>query len=438
MSQTSENAMSGQGSDFASIAKMFNDYEKAKTVEGDKPVKLTKEQVLAKYFTPRNSTEYFRILPPLPGRDVVESAYFHYVPTNDSKSFNGKTYRKIFCPAHNSPKVPKRDAQGNVYLDQQGKPVMVAQRCPLCEKKNEILAKQIPLKNSEGKFLKKEEMNPQQLEIKAKNDELYKKAMQFDAKKYHIVRGIDKGKPKDGVKYWRFKDNFKNQGVLDKLIPALKIFFEEYKINPTDVENGSDLYINVVEAEIPGTKKKYKDVSSITARKPSKLYDDPIIVQQWLNDKSTWRDVFKPVTMTRVLTPEQYLEKVALGIDPYWDENSKKWVFPSPADAELQAKANEKTQSLEATKEKDVELASDLANSSTFETVNITNVTKEDVGTYQDDFVDVSAKFSPQAPQPTATQNTNVASQSVTDTEEEDSNSGGFEDGEGDYDDLPF
>lgn len=423
-----EQANSELGSDFASIKKLFSDYEKAKTETGDKPARLTKEQILARHFVPRNSVEYFRILPPLPGRDLIESAYFHYFQVNDAKSYNGKSWKKIYCPAHNSPRQPKKDAQGNVILTQEGKPVLVAATCPLCETKKAILARQTPIKNSEGKLLfKKEEMNEEQLKIKAKNDELFKEAMKYDAKKYHIVRGIDKGKPKDGVKFWRFKDNHKKQGILDKLVPALQLFVQEYKTNPTDVDNGADLYINVVEAEIPSNKKKYKDVSSITARKPSKLYEDHILVQQWLEDKTTWRDVYKPATMTRVLSPEEYLERVAKGTDPYWDENAKKWVFPDPADAALQAKANEKTQSLEATPKENNAVASDLLNNA-FDSVSITNVTKEDVGTFQDNSLDVGAQFSSSTTQ----------TQSSADVDDESENSSSYEDGEDFDDDLPF
>jgi hypothetical protein len=39
-------------------------------------------------------------------------------------------------------------------------------------------------------------MNDAQLAIKAKNDEIYKEAIKWEAKKFYIVRGIDKGAEK--------------------------------------------------------------------------------------------------------------------------------------------------------------------------------------------------------------------------------------------------
>ena len=421
-----------QGGDFSDVMKMFNDYEK----KSDEQPKQSKENILAKYFTPRNSVENFRILPPLAGRDIIEKAFFHYVPVNKAVS-SGKGWRKIYCPSHNSPRVPKLDSTGQPIRDEQGKPVLVAERCPLCERAESIKAN---LDNS-IKYIKKENLTAEQKVIAEKNREIWREAGKWEAKKYHIVRGIDKGMPKDGVKYWRFKDNFKNQGVLDKLVPALKLFHEQHGFNPTDVNNGTDLYINVVDSRMPNGN-TYKDVSSITAKNPSKLYEDEIVVKQWLADQSTWRDVFKEATMTKVLTPAQYLEKVAVGTDPYWDDrdqDNKRYVFPDPADAELMAKANEKSESLDAETSQNYEMASDVAATSIVGDsygVNINNVTTEDVGNDVDDSVNVGAEFTPPVAEPVA-QATQPVAQAVAEPVAQAATQSTDDELE-DYDDLPF
>lgn len=434
-----QSPQSSQGGDLDDVLKLFNDYEN-KTENNSNP-KQSKENILAKYFTPRNSVERFRILPPIQGRDIVEHAFFHRVPVNKP---NGKGWRKIYCPAHNSPKVPKLDANGNPITDEQGKPVLVNQRCPLCEKADAIRSK---IDNS-IKYIKKENYNDAQKAIAEKNGEIYKELGKWEAKKYHIVRGIDRGSVKDGVKYWRFKDNYKNQGVRDKLIPALKLFYEQYKANPTDPEKGCDLYINVVDSRLPnGT--TYKDVSSITAMQPSKLYEDPIVVNQWLSDNSTWRDVFREASMTKVINPTQYLERVAKGTDPYWDdrdEKNKKYVFPDPADADLQAKANERTESLDANGNGEVEMASDVAATSIVGSsydVNINNVTTEDVGKDVDDSENVGAQFTPKETESAETKKEEKVVEQKQPTQPEKSVEEPVYQGEDDddlseYNDLPF
>ena len=423
------NQGTAQGADYSDVMTMFSDYDNSSE---SKP-KQSKEDILAKYFTPRNSVENFRVLPPLAGRKIIEEAFFHYVPVNKAVT-GGKGWRKVYCPAHNSPKVPKLDAKGNVIKTEQGQPVLVHEKCPLCEKA-ESIKKSL---DTSIKYIKKDAMTPAQLVIREKNSAIYKEAGKWEARKYSIVRGIDKGMPKDGVKFWRFKHNFKNQGVLDKLVPALRLFHEEYQTNPTDIQNGSDLYINVVDSKMPNGN-TYKDVSSITAKKPSKLYDDEVVIRQWLGDQTIWRDVFKEATMTKVLSSPEYLERVAVGTDPYWDardEDNKRYVFPDPADAELMAKANEKSESLDSDSTESYEMASDVAVSAVNDAygVNITNVTAEDVGTHTDDAVDVGSEFTPEAQEsvivvaePVVQEQAPITTPAPTEAE-----------GAEEYDDLPF
>ena len=230
MENTTNANPSAQGVDVAKFKSMFKNFQ---SNPNGKPKRPSKEEILAKYFTPRKDKEIFRILPPLAGRDYIETAFFHAVKVNAP---GGQRYRKIYCPAHNDPKVPKVDANGEVIRDQQGNPVMIIKPCPICEKSKEILQKQDP----SLKGVKKEEMTPQQLAVKEQNDKIWKASSELQAKKFYIIRGIDKGAEKDGVKFWRFKHNFKQQGVLDKLGPAVTNWMDDNMIDYTDVNKGRE------------------------------------------------------------------------------------------------------------------------------------------------------------------------------------------------------
>ena len=44
-------------------------------------------------------------------------------------------------------------------------------------------------------------------------------AKQYKSRKFYIVKVIDRDNEGDGPKFWRFKHNYKNEGILDKIIP---------------------------------------------------------------------------------------------------------------------------------------------------------------------------------------------------------------------------
>ena len=386
------------------LKKMFSDYQKKQSQSGKK----SRVDLLAKYFVPRATKEVFRILPPKGNKKHIEEAFFHVVTTNASggKKKHGTV---IYCPAHNDPKIKKLDASGNPILDVNGNPVMIPAPCPLCAQNKRWLAKQDPsLKN-----IKKENMNDAQLVVKAKNDEIYKEAIKWEAKKFYIVRGIDKGQEKDGVKFWRFKHNYKNQGTLDKLLPILEEYMTHQQADFSDPQTGTDLSIIMTDSEFNGH--VYKTISAITFRGKSPLHQDPLVARTWLDDTTSWRDVFQPKKAPNV-SPYEYLEMVASGTNPYWDDadqNNKHWVFPTRPD--LEELANNRTRNLDPDAEdEDFEQASDLDE----EYVSVNNMTASKVGTYADNSMDVGA----QALAETAPVNTEPEPEAPKD----------------EYDDLPF
>ena len=349
MENQNPNQTNGQSDELSNLKKMFSDYQKKQ----EQTQKKSHEEQLAKYFVPRKTIERFRILPPKNNRKPIEEAFFHVVSMNAAggKKVHGKV---IYCPAHNDPKVKKIGVDGKPVLDSNNNPVLVPAPCPLCAKHKNWLAKQDP----SLKGIKKENMTDEQLIIKAKNDEIYKEAIKWEAKKFYIVRGIDKGAEKDGVKFWRFKHHFKNQGTLDKLLPILEYFINSNQTNFTDPLNGTDLNITMVKDKLPnGT--IYNAVSSIIACGKSPLHADPMVAKGWLDDEITWREVFQP-KKAPFTTPYEFLEMIAKGVNPYWedtDTTKKHWVFPG--NPELEAKANTRALNLDK-EEANYEQASDL------------------------------------------------------------------------------
>jgi len=376
---SNENSMTNaQGGNLSDLKKMFSDYQKKQSQSKNRK---SREDLLAKYFVPRKTKELFRILPPKAGKKHIEEAFFHVVTTN-AKGGTKKHGSVIYCPAHNDPKVPKLGSDGKPVLDSNGAPILIPAPCPLCAKHKKELAKQDP----SIKGIKKEAMNDMQLKVKEKNDLIYKEAVKWEAKKFYIVRGIDKGAEKDGVKFWRFKHNYKNQGTLDKLLPILEDYMSNQQADFSDPIKGTDLSIVMTDSDFNGH--SYKAISAISARPTSPLSNDRLVMENWLADDTTWRDVFMPKKAPNT-TPHEFLEMVANGTSPYWDDtdaNNKHWVFPGRPD--LEEAANTRTANLDADDDENFEQASDL-NDEEYPRVTVSNITESKVGTYKDDASDL-------------------------------------------------
>jgi len=416
------NPTDSQGGDLSKLNQLFSEYEKEQTSK-----RRSSEDILAKYFVPRKTKEVFRILPPQRGHDYIDKAFFHVIPTTMS---GGKTKHNtvIYCPAHNDPTVPKLDGDGKQVVGTDSKPLMVPAPCPLCDKAKKMLAKQDP--SLKGK--KKEDLTAQEKVVFDKNKEIFIEASKWQAKKFYIVRGIDKGNQKDGVKFWRFKHNFKKQGTYDKLMPVLNEYVDVNQTDFTHPLHGTDLTITMADTEWNNI--VYKQISAITARGKSKLHDDEVVSRQWLGDDITWRDVFKPKAAPNI-TPLQYLQMASDGVAPYWDDsdaNNKHWVFPGNPD--LQELANTRTRNLDDdTVNENFEQASDISQVSTESHVKVSNVTVEDVGEDKDTSVDIVQEVKDMVAPPVVEEQSEESQSSTSDEAYVDE-----PDGDSGYDDLPF
>ena len=148
-----------------------------------------------------------------------------------------------------------------------------------------------------------------------------KLAMQYRPRKFYIVKVIDRDNEEDGVKFWRFKDNYKQEGILDKIIPIWRA-----KGDVTDANEGRDLIIELAKSKT-NSGIEYTIVQTIMYDDPCPLSEDTDTMKDWVEDEMTWSDVYAQ-------RPVEYLEAVARGETPVWDSELKKFVYGDSDDTE--------------------------------------------------------------------------------------------------------
>jgi hypothetical protein len=247
-------------------------YEKSKQSGSSGSSKMTQEERMKKYFAAiltqneKSAQKRIRILPTKDGSSPFVEAWFHEVQV-------GGQWNKLYDPAKND-----------------------NEKSPLNEVYEEL--------SSTGKDSDKE------------------LAKQYKAKKFYIVKVIDRDKPEDGVKFWRFKHNYKNEGVLDKIIPIWKA-----KGDITDPEKGRDLIIELTKAKTPKGK-DYTTIQTVMYDDPSPVSEDKETAKLWLADELSWRDVYSK-------KPTEYLEAIANGQTPRWDSDKGGYVYGNDEQGEV-------------------------------------------------------------------------------------------------------
>ena len=134
-------------------------------------------------------------------------------------------------------------------------------------------------------------------------------AKEYSARKFYIVKVIDRDHEEDGVKFWRIKHNYKKDGSYDKIMDA--IINAEHDI--TDAETGRDLNITI---------KRNATGSAVTilgANSTSVLTSDEEKLSKWTSDVRTWEDVYS-------LRNYDYLAIIVKGETPVWDKEDGRWV----------------------------------------------------------------------------------------------------------------
>ena len=210
---------------------------------------------LTKYFAPflpkgeTSGERTVRILPPKDGASPFQEAWFHEV------QIDGK-WQKLYDPGKND-----------------------NERSPITEVNEALLMTGDP----EDKVL----------------------ARQYRPRKFYVVRVIDRDKEEEGVKFWRFKHNYKGDGIMDKLIPLF-----QKKGDITDPREGRDINLILKAVKLPSGHGMYTTVSTIMAEDPSILTTDAEKAKPWIANTETFRDVY-------VKKDVEFLEKVAKGENPY-------------------------------------------------------------------------------------------------------------------------
>jgi hypothetical protein len=247
-------------------------YENAKQGGSSSTSKISQEDRMKKYFAAilkdneKQAQKRIRILPTPDGSSPFKEVWFHEIQVD------GK-WQKFYDPAKND-----------------------NERSPLSEVYEELM--------STGKEADKE------------------LAKQYKPRKFYIVKVIDRDNEQDGVKFWRFKHNYKQEGIFDKIIPIYKA-----KGDVADAEKGRDLILELTKAKTPKGA-FYTVIQTVMYDDPSPVHDDADTMSEWVNDELTWEDVYSK-------KPTEYLESIARGETPRWDSDAGKYVYSDTSEGEI-------------------------------------------------------------------------------------------------------
>jgi len=254
-----------------SLDAVLAQYEKA-TQSSSSSAKMSQEDRMKKYFaailkdTEKQGQRRLRILPTTDGSSPFKEVWYHEIQVD------GK-WQKFYDPGKND-----------------------NERSPLNEVYEEL--------RSTGKDSDKE------------------LAKQYLSRKFYIVKVIDRDAEDEGVKFWRFKHNYKNEGILDKIIPIWRA-----KGDITDPENGRDIILELTKAKTPKGA-TYTVIQTVMYDDPTPVHTDKEVAASWINDELTWEDVYSK-------KPVEYLEAIARGETPRWDSEKGGYVYGDSSQSEM-------------------------------------------------------------------------------------------------------
>ena len=253
-----------------SLDAVLAQYEQA-TKGGSSSSSMTQDERMKKYFAAilkdneKQGQKRLRILPTKDGSSPFKEVWFHEVQVD------GK-WQKFYDPGKND-----------------------NERSPLTEVYEELM--------STGKESDK------------------KLATTYKPRKFYIVKVVDRDNEQDGVKFWRFKHNYKNEGILDKIIPIWRA-----KGDITDPEKGRDIILELTKAKTP-TGAVYTVIQTVMYDDPAPIHEDKETANTWVNDELTWEDVYSK-------KPVEYLEAIARGETPKWDSEKGGYVYGNSEQSE--------------------------------------------------------------------------------------------------------
>lgn len=156
-------------------------------------------------------------------------------------------------------------------------------------------------------------------------------AKQYSARQFYIIKVIDRDNEADGVKFWRFKHNYKKQGVYDKIMAAIKLAGHDI----SDINEGRDLNIEIIR---DGNTSVVQAISVALEKTPLSNNQDK--VSDWTSDTRTWEDVYS-------VRGYEYLAIIVKGDVPVWDKDEKKYVGKLEMEAKGKVASNDADDDLE-------------------------------------------------------------------------------------------
>jgi hypothetical protein len=272
-------------------------YESSKQSGSSSTSKFTQEERMKKYFaailkdSEKQGQRKIRILPTTDGSSPFKEVWFHEI------NVDGK-WQKFYDPGKND-----------------------NERSPLNEVYDELM--------STGRESDKQ------------------LATQYKARKFYIVKVIDRDHEEDGVKFWRFKHNYKQEGILDKVIPIWKA-----KGDVTDSDKGRDLILELTKAKTPKGA-TYTVIQTVMYDDPTPTHEDAEQASTWINDELTWEDVYSK-------KPVEYLEAIARGETPRWDTDAGKYIYSNNQEEEISMGGSVKSESKKSDPQSNDEVDEDL------------------------------------------------------------------------------
>lgn len=264
--------------------------------------KIPKEDKLKKYFRLEAKKEDVRLLP-FPDGEFYKDVKF--VKTK----INGK-YKDV------------------VSLDNKG---IDLGQCPYGVEYNRIKA---TMPHKDFKNLTEEQ--------KFANKEVLMKMNEVEQTTYRIFKMLDRGKPKDGVKFWKIKIDRETLNLMRKgesiedfeggsLYQMTQVILEVARDNDVDIndyDNGFDIIVETKLNTLPANKSvTYRTISSIRKGTQCPVYTDKAVYNQIVNDDLEWLDVYSPGKAPDT-SEEEYLKLCLTNDAPYWLDGERKWVFP--------------------------------------------------------------------------------------------------------------
>jgi hypothetical protein len=149
-------------------------------------------------------------------------------------------------------------------------------------------------------------------------------AKKYSARKMYVVKVIDREKPEEGVKFWRFAHDYSKNGVYDKIIGVIN----GIKKDVSNPDNGRDLVLTITRNQ-----NNIPVVTGVASLDPTPLSEDSDEAKAWLSDERTWRDVY-------ALKSYEYLEIIVKGGTPVWDSEEKKFIDKALLNADKEEKSN--------------------------------------------------------------------------------------------------